>query len=68
MFGTKWSTFVDAFVQTKSDSAITANSRGNNSDSSGPIKSVINLILDLMVTYILTKFGADLLIFVDNRV
>ena len=51
----------------QSDSAIFANSRGNNSHSSGPIKSIINLIRDLMVTYILTKFGADWLIFVDAR-
>ena len=65
MFGTNWSTFVDPIVQTKSDSAIFANSRGNNSDSSGPTKSIINLIPDLMVTYILTKFGADWLTFVD---
>ena len=28
-------------------------------DSSGPIRSIIELIRDLMVTYILTKFGAD---------
>ena len=59
MFGTNWSTFVDAMVQTKSDSAIFSNSRGNSSDSSGPIKSIIDLIRDLMVTYILTKFCAD---------
>ena len=51
-----------------SDSAIFANSRANNSDSSGMITSVIKLISDLMVTYILTKFGADWLIFVDARV
>ena len=44
------------------------NSRTNNSDSSGPIKSIIELIPDLMVTYILTKFGADWLIFVDATV
>ena len=31
MFGTNWSTFVDARVQTKSDSAIFVTSRGNNS-------------------------------------
>ena len=37
-------------------------------DSSGRIKSMIELIRDLMVTYILTKFGADWLIFVDARV
>ena len=68
MFGTNWSTFVDARVQTKSDSAIFANSRANDSDSSRPIKSIIELIRDLMVEYILTKFGADWLIFVDARV
>ena len=37
-------------------------------DSSGPITSIIILIRDLMVIYILTKFGADWLIFVDARV
>ena len=68
MFGTYWSTFVDAMVYTKSDSAISANSRVNNSDNFGPIKTIINLIQDLIVTYILTKFGADWLIFVDARV
>ena len=45
-----------------------ANSRTNNADSSGPIKSIIEIVQDLMVTYILTKFGADWLIFVDARV
>ena len=39
-------------------------SRADNSSSSGPIKSIIKLTQDLMVTYILTKFGADWLIFV----
>ena len=68
MFGTNWSTFVDVMVLTKYDSTIFANSRGNNSDSSAPIKSIINLIRDLVVTYILTKVGADWLIFVDARV
>ena len=68
MFGTHWSTFVDARVLTKSDSAIFANSRANNSDSSALIKSIIELIQDLMVIYILTKFGADWLIFGDARV
>ena len=65
MFGTHWSTFVDARV---SDSAIFANSRANNSDRSAPIRSIIELIQDLMVTYILTKFGADWLVFGDARV
>ena len=56
MFGTHWSIFVDARVQTKSDSTIFANSRANNSDRSALIKSIIELIRDLIVTYILTKF------------
>ena len=68
MFGTHWSTFVNARVKTKSDSAIFANSRTNNLDSSALIQSIIELIQDLMVTYILTKFGADWLIFGDARV
>ena len=50
----------------QSDSTMFANSRANNSDSSGSIKSII--MRDLMITYILTKFGADWLIFVDDRV
>ena len=67
MVGTDWSTFVDARVKTWSDLAIFAKSRANNSNSSGPITSIIEPIRDLMVTYILTKFGADWLIFVDAR-
>ena len=43
-------------------------SRADNSDSSGPISSIIELIRDLLVIYTLTKFGADWLIFVDARV
>ena len=38
-----------------------SNSRANNSNSSGPIRSIIELIRSLMVTYILTKFGIDFL-------
>ena len=45
-----------------------SNSRADNSNSSGQIRSTIKLIRDLMVTYILTKFGADWSIFVDARV
>ena len=52
----------------QSELAIFANSRANNSDSSGPIRFMIVLIGDLTVTYIMTKFGADWLIFVDARV
>ena len=37
-------------------------------DSSSPISSIIELARDLMVIYILTKFGADWLIFVDASV
>ena len=59
MFGTHCCTFVGARVLRKSDSAFFANSRANNSDRSAPIRSIIELIRDLMVTYILTKFGAD---------
>ena len=36
-----------------------SNSRAENSDSSGPIPSIIKLIRDLMVIYDLTKYGAD---------
>ena len=59
MFGTNWSTLAVARVYTKLDSAFFANSRANYLDSSGLIKTIIELIQDLMVTYILTKFGAD---------
>ena len=51
----------------QSYSAIFANSRANNSDSSGLIKSIIKLIRDLMFTCTLTKFSTDWLIFVDAR-
>ena len=37
-------------------------------DSSGPNRSIIELIRDLMIKYILTKFGADWSILVDDRV
>ena len=52
----------------QSDSAFFSNSRAYNSDNSGPIKSIIELIQDLTVTYILTKFCVDWLISVDARV
>ena len=58
MFGTNWFTFAVARVKTKLDSASFANSCANYSDSSGSIKSIIELIQDLMITYTLTKFGA----------
>ena len=51
-----------------SNSAIFPNSRANNSRCSGHILSIIKLIRDLMVTYILAKFSTDWLMFVDARV
>ena len=45
-----------------------SNSRADNLDSSGPISSIIEFMQDLMVIYILNKFGADWLIFVDANV
>ena len=42
-------------------------SRADNSDNSIPISSIIKLMRDLMVINILTKCGADWLIFVDAR-
>ena len=44
------------------------NSREDNSDSSGPISSISELIRALMVIYILIKFGDDRLICIDARV
>ena len=45
-----------------------SNSWTDKLDSSGQISSITELIRDLMVIYILTKFGTDWLIFVDARV
>ena len=66
-FGTDWSIFADASVN-KVKYGKFSNSKADNSDSSGPISSIIELILDLMVIYILTEFGADWLIFVGASV
>ena len=44
------------------------NQRQNNSNCSCPITPIIELTRDLMVMYILTKFGAVWLIIVDTRV
>ena len=52
----------------QSNMALFSNSRTDNSHSSGPIRSIIELIRGLMVVFILTKFGTDWLIFVDARV
>ena len=57
MFSADCSILADTRVQTKSNMAIFPNSRADNSRSSGPIRSIIELIRDLMV--ILIKFGAD---------
>ena len=67
-FGTDWSIFADARVLTKSNMANFLIQGQITLDSSGPIISIIKLIRDLMVIYILTKFGTDWLIFVDARV
>ena len=45
-----------------------SNSRADNSDSSGPNRYKIKLKRDLIDTYILSKIGADWLIFVDDGV
>ena len=66
-FGTDWSIFAYASVN-KVKYGKFSNSRADTSDSSGPISSIIELNRDLMVIYILTKFGADWLLFVDARV
>ena len=67
-FGTDWSIFCRCKGVNKVKYSKFSNSRADNSDSSGPITSTVILIRDLMVIYILTKFGADWLIFVDARV
>ena len=67
MFGINWSSFVDAMVRTKVQQFFLIQGEITQ-DGSGPIKFIIDLIQDLMVTYILTKFGADWLVFVDARV
>ena len=66
-FSFDWPIFADANVN-KVKYGKFSNSRADNSDSSGPISSIIELIRDLMVIYILTKFGADWSIFVDASV
>ena len=57
-FGTDWSIFADARVN-KVKNGKFSNSRADNSDSSGPITSIIELIRDLMVIHTWTEFGAD---------
>ena len=66
-FGTDWSIFADASVNNVKYGKF-SNSRAYNSDISGLISSIIKLIRDLMVIYILTKSDLDWLIFVDARV
>ena len=67
-FGTDWSIFADARVYTKSNMANFRIRGQTTRDSSGPIRSIIELIRNLKVIYILTKFGVDWLIFVDTKV
>ena len=66
-FGNDLSIFADARVNIVKYGKF-FNSRADNSDSSGPISSIIGLIWALVVIYILTKFGDDWWIFVDARV
>ena len=61
-FGTDWSIVANKVKYHKF-----SNSRADNSESSGLISSIIELIRDVMVICIWTKFGADWLIFVDDR-
>ena len=65
-FGTVWSIFADASVN-KVKHGKFSNSRVDNSDSSSLIRSIIKLNRGLMITYILTKFGANWSIFEDYR-
>ena len=62
MFGTYWSTFVDASVNSQIQQFLQIQRQKTQT------KSIIELIRDLMVTYILTKFGADWLMFGNARV
>ena len=64
-FGTDWSIFADARV-TKSNMANFRIQGQITKNSSGPIRSITELIRDLVITYIMTKFGADWSIFVDD--
>ena len=66
-FGTNWSIFADASVN-KVKYGKFSNSRVCNSESSRLITSIIELMRDLMVIYILSKVGADWSIFVDAGV
>ena len=64
-FGADWSIFAECKpIQIYN---IFYNSRADNSYHFDPIRSIIKLPRDLMVTYILTKFGAERLILVDAR-
>ena len=65
--GADWFIFVDATVKTRSFSNF-FQFKANNSSCSGPIEPIMELIQDIMVTYIFTKFGFDWLISVDTRV
>ena len=68
-FGTDWSIYADAGVL-KSNMAnfLIQGQITQTVHSSGLISSIIELIRNLMVIYIMTKFRADWLIFVDVSV
>ena len=63
-----WLIFVDAREYTTLNTAIFSNLRAQNFPCSALIRSIVKILQDLMAIYILTKFGADCLIFVDVRV
>ena len=56
-FGADWFIIANASVNNIKYGKF-SNSMADNLDSSGLITSIIELIRDLMVTYILTKFGS----------
>ena len=67
-FGADWVDICRCYNVNKVKYCNFFNSGASNSGRSGLIRPIIKLIRDLMVIYILTKFGDDWLIFVDARV
>ena len=71
-FGADWLIYVDARVLTVAKHSNFSNSRADNSSQSGLFKSILQFVSDPMFinifTRLLTKFGADWLIFVGAQV
>ena len=59
---------MDARAKTKSKMAILSKSRADNSRYANPIKLIIELVRDIIIINILSKFYLDWPIFVDARV